>query len=494
MDCGIVNPTHDRPAGGIRPWLRLFAGIVGGAVGIAVALGAIVLLTATAAQAQASTAVPASSQSPQPASSRSSQSQSPEAAATLERLQGHRGSGLLLMTTAGPVVAPLQSTETRLRVTGPVVRAVVTQRFVNPGTQWLEGRYLFPLPDDAAVDHLRMKIGDRIVEGEIREKEAARRAFAQARSAGQRATLVEQQRPNAFTTEVTNIAPGAAIEIAIEFQQTLALKDGAWRLRLPGVVAPRYRSPIDPEAALIEEQTRRRDRREQAAAYDPDAAAADDADDEAFDCGDEPIEAGDDWQPPRLRQGWLVAAADATTAHDATRDGEPARGGVDRQPGTLDQPVLLPGQPAVNPLSIRVELDAGVPIGMPRSPTHAVRVDTTDAPGGSRYRIATRDGEPADRDFELEWSPAANALPQATLRVESFGGEYYGLLAINPPAIGSAAGQRQPRETTFVVDTSGSMGGESIDQARSALLFGLERLAPGDRFNVIQFNSTHSSV
>ncbi len=84
-----------------------------------------------------------------------------------------------------------------------------------------------------------MRVGDRIVDGEIREREAARRAFAQARRDGQRASLVEQQRPNVFTTRVTQIAPNATIEIRIEFQQTIALKDGVWRLRVPGVVAPR---------------------------------------------------------------------------------------------------------------------------------------------------------------------------------------------------------------------------------------------------------------
>ena len=46
-----------------------------------------------------------------------------------------------------------------------------------------------------------------------------------------------------------------------------------------------------------------------------------------------------------------------------------------------------------------------------------------------------------------------------------------------------------PREITYVIDTSGSMEGVSIAQAREALLLALDRLQPGDRFNVIEFNS-----
>ena len=45
-----------------------------------------------------------------------------------------------------------------------VARAKVTQRFLNPHRDWYEGIYVFPLPENAAVDRLRMKIGERMVE------------------------------------------------------------------------------------------------------------------------------------------------------------------------------------------------------------------------------------------------------------------------------------------------------------------------------------------
>ena len=128
---------------------------------------------------------------------------------------------LFWKTGQGQVAAPVLATDVEIRVTGMIARARVHQEFTNPAAEWAEGVYVFPLPDDAAVDHLRMRVGDRIIEGMIRERVAAKAAYTQARQQGQRASLVEQERPNVFTTSVANIPPGAAITIEIEYQQTV---------------------------------------------------------------------------------------------------------------------------------------------------------------------------------------------------------------------------------------------------------------------------------
>lgn len=159
----------------------------------------------------------------------------------------------------GRHAAPLLETEVMIQVSGPLARTRVVQRFRNPTEAWLEGVYAFPLPENAAVDRLRMQIGERLVEGEIREREAAQAAYDRARSAGQRASLAEQSRPNLFTTRVANIGPQEEIRIEIEYQQTLAWEEvdgaGRYRLRFPMVVGPRYipgtalAAPTDPAAA-----------------------------------------------------------------------------------------------------------------------------------------------------------------------------------------------------------------------------------------------------
>ena len=138
------------------------------------------------------------------------------------------------------VPAPVLGTDVHMVVTGIVARTRVRQEFTNPGSAWTEGVYVFPLPEDAAVDHLRMWIGERVVEGVIKEKAAAKAQYEEAKRAGQRASLVEQERPNIFTTSVANIPPGASITVEIEYQHALRYDGGQFRLRFPMVVGPRY--------------------------------------------------------------------------------------------------------------------------------------------------------------------------------------------------------------------------------------------------------------
>src|SRR5262249_32068736 len=136
--------------------------------------------------------------------------------------------GTLLFRDAGgtAVPAPLLHTDVNLRVTGPIAGAVGRQEFMNPTAGWVEGVYVFPLPADAAVDHLRLHVGDRVLEGVIRERAAAKATYEQAKREGRRTGLVEQERANIFTTSVANIAPGATIAVEIEYQQTLRWEDG----------------------------------------------------------------------------------------------------------------------------------------------------------------------------------------------------------------------------------------------------------------------------
>jgi Ca-activated chloride channel family protein len=113
-----------------------------------------------------------------------------------------RSGSLLLRMEAGYFVATRMNTEIDATISGLVARVRVRQEFRNTGANWVEGIYVFPLPDAAAVDRLRMHIGERYIEGEIREKEQAKKEYQAARSAGKKASLVEQERANLFTTSV----------------------------------------------------------------------------------------------------------------------------------------------------------------------------------------------------------------------------------------------------------------------------------------------------
>ena len=308
--------------------------------------------------------------------------------------------------------APVLGTTVEVRVTGIVARARVTQIFKNPTADWLEGIYYFPLPDGAAVDALRMTVGDRVIEGVLQEKREARQTYETAKQQGTKATLIEENRNGSFTAAVANIGPGETIEVAIELQQIVSYAQGRFSLRFPMVLAPKY-SPAGPAAAACP-------------------------------------------QPP----------------------------------------VRPVGAPLINPFAFHVDLAPGFPLARVESPTHAVSVVKGKGKAGSeRWAADLTDGvAPADSDFVLEWIPIAGREPRAVYFSEEVDGERYSLLMMMPPDDPVAAMARLARETIFVIDTSGSMSGTSIEQARSALLIGLDRLQAGDWFNVIQFNSTADAL
>lgn len=158
----------------------------------------------------------------------------------IDPYQSQHGSVWMLPENGVYIEAMQMQTDVDYEIIASIARAKVKQRFKNNSSLWAEGIYVFPLPEKAAVDHFRMIIGERIIEGQIKERVAAKKTYELAKSAGKKASLIEQQRPNVFTTSLANIAPGEEIIVEFEFQQVLDYKDNSYRLRFPMVVGPRY--------------------------------------------------------------------------------------------------------------------------------------------------------------------------------------------------------------------------------------------------------------
>ncbi len=320
-------------------------------------------------------------------------------------------------------MAPVLKTDVQINVTGMIARATVKQHFRNPDTTWKEGVYVFPLPEDAAVDHLRMHIGQRVIEGQIQERQQARKQYEQAKSEGKKASLVEQERPNMFTTSVANIGPHEEIIIEIEYQHIVQYDSGTFRLRFPMVVAPRYipGHPVAPAEINIS----------------------------------------------RFEgNGWAV---NTDQVPDAAR---------------ITPPVPHPDKGKLNPVNIEVNLDAGFPLQHITSSYHNIDIKQETETG---YKLMLGNNTYADRDFELIWKPEPDAQPRAAFFNEQKGGDHYALIMMLPPE--QNKGAVLSREVIYVIDTSGSMSGTSIVQAKAALELALAELKPGDRFNIIQFNS-----
>jgi Ca-activated chloride channel family protein len=332
--------------------------------------------------------------------------------------------GLFLRRPDGTMLdtpAPAVDAAVRIDITGVIARVKVAQTFKNPDAGWVEGIYVFPLSRSGAVDHMIMRIGDRIVEGRIQERETAKRQYESAKRSGRKAGLVEQERPNIFTASVANIPPGESIVVEISYQQPVDIEDGLYSIRFPMVVNPRY-IPESPQIAGVG------------------------------------------------GTGWAV---NTVTVPDAER---------------ITPSMRHPAIGKANPVRIAVQLSAGMPVTDLRSLYHPVTVSEA---GANAFAIALDGGPvPADRDFVVEWRPAPGVAPKAALFQEQHEGETYILAMVVPPRRDDAGQvQRLPREGIFIIDTSGSMHGESILQARQALRLAVDRLDPQDGFNIVGFAS-----
>ncbi len=325
--------------------------------------------------------------------------------------------------------APRLQTAVRMTVSGIVARVEVSQRFHNETDAWVEGLYAFPLPESSAVDTLRMKVGERIIAGEIREKAQAQKLFEQARQQGQRASVVHQQRPNLFRTAVANIGPGETIEVVIGYLQIVDQSAGRYSLRFPLTITPRYLPSVDmnAEAPLTSET-------------------------------------------PAASVTLAVPGDDTATLGDL-------------------HPRLAYADPQRQSVSMEIDIDAGAPLEGVISPYHPIFVNATEH--GAQIKLRNQQSPP-DRDFELSWAPVVRGEPAIALFRESTDQGEHVLLMFMPPQ--ETRPIETPREVIFVIDTSGSMAGESIEQARAALSNGLRTLQPADRFTVIQFNSVHEAL
>ncbi|MEV4313767.1 VIT domain-containing protein [Actinocrispum sp. NPDC049592] len=135
---------------------------------------------------------------------------------------------------------PLDEIDVRATVTGLASQVELTQGFVNGHTEPLEATYIFPLPPRSAVTALRMLVGDRVVDGVLKERGEAREDYDRAITGGKRASIAEEDRPGVFTMRVGNIMPGERVTVRLTLAGQLPFEDGQATFRFPLVVAPRY--------------------------------------------------------------------------------------------------------------------------------------------------------------------------------------------------------------------------------------------------------------
>jgi Ca-activated chloride channel family protein len=142
---------------------------------------------------------------------------------------------------------PLKKTWAEANIAGVIAAVKIHQVFENTGGKTIEAVYVFPASTRAAVHAMRMKIGQRTVEAKIERKAEARAQYEAAKRQGKRASLLEQERPNVFTTSVANIMPGDRIEVELDYSELLVPEDHVYEFVYPTVVGPRYAGGAKPK-------------------------------------------------------------------------------------------------------------------------------------------------------------------------------------------------------------------------------------------------------
>ena len=311
--------------------------------------------------------------------------------------------GLLALVRSREVAFPLTEVRVRTSVVGAVARTVVEQRFANQNKVPMEAVHIFPLPPNGALTEVELVCGELTVRADCREREEAERAFATARSAGHRAALVTQERADVHTLRVTNLPPGEEVVVRLVIVEVLHAEDGAFRLRFPTTVAPRY------------------------------------------------------MPGKRTGHGGPGTESDTDRAPDASR---------------ISPPLRLSGGTKLD-----LEISFATAPSRLQSSLHALRLDLD---GG--VKVAPSGNAVCDRDFVLSFGYAgAEGGAQAWTDGETT------LLVVEPPIM---AAKTLPRDAVFVVDISGSMGGEKMDAAKRALRTALRGLVSGDRFWVLAFDTS----
>jgi len=313
--------------------------------------------------------------------------------------------GLQLSSDSGVHTELALDTDIRLDITGLVARVEITQHFTNHGNTWAEGIYRYPLPAGAAIDQLLVKTGDRVLEGEIQEREIARRVYQKARESGRTASIVEQQRRNQFETRLANIGPRESIAVTIGYLQNVSYSDFSYHLRLPMTFTPRWEPAVT--TAVVPTNT--------------------------------------------------VPTTPHTVASSSSTD---------------------------HGLNLQANLVSAVALAAIESHYHDVDIQRVD----NGYHIQLTDShDMTNRDFELSWTPLLESHPSTSLSTFNDGDSVYAQLMLAPPLSDSI--QPQAREIVLIIDTSGSMAGASLLQAKAALSQALNSLGTDDYFNLLQFNS-----
>ena len=315
--------------------------------------------------------------------------------------------------------------EANIEINGLVAYAEIKQTFINPHAIALEGKYQFPLPENSAVKQLIVKMGDKEIIGEIMEKKAAKSLYQKAKKQGKKASLVAQHRPNLFTNKIANIPAQSTVVVTLKFIMPVSFSNGKFNLRLPLALTDRYQ-PKSKSHSYEHSH-------ENVSKHSP----------ESFE----------------------LSSTHSPTTHSRT---------IDQSPVARSQS------------SINIELNSGIAITSIFSDSHKIKSRALNSEQNAYLIRLNKTHAVSNKTFDLSWQLLASDQPQVSSFTQKLLGEHYTLLTFFPPK--TEAKQVIARDIIFIIDTSGSMQGGSMEQAKTSLQLALLQLNNKDSFNIIAFD------
>lgn len=336
-------------------------------------------------------------------------------------------------SSSGKPALPLSSVDVSANVVERIASVTVVQKFVNQLKEPIEAVYIFPLAGSSAVSKFKMQVGDRTIEGLVKERAEARQEYQAAIEEGKRAAILEQERDDVFTAQVGNIMPGEEITVTIVYCERLTyFASGHTEIRLPLVVAPRYVAGIPLERESVGD---------------------------GVDLDTDKVSDASRISPPRLAPGF-------------------------------DPKVDLT-------INVNIELAESDQMDDLVCSQHATKSAFGKSADTGRNVIKVglvKEDELLDRDFVLSWKLAGAAVSSVALvsAKPSLVNDVefqYGMVSINPPALKRESSKVVARDVVFLLDRSGSMNGLKMTSAARSLIILLNTLRPDDRFAICAFDT-----
>jgi Ca-activated chloride channel family protein len=328
-------------------------------------------------------------------------------------------------------------------VNGMVASITIEQTFKNSSANWVNGRYVFPLAEDAALDSMQLRIGDRLIKGVVQAKAEAKKTFEAAKKAGKKAGLVEQHRANLFSMSVANIGPSETVIATLTYVSKVHYQDNTFSLTLPSTLTPRYIPGAPIKLAQTQQNALNSSLQERTyVEVDPST-------------------------------GW---ARNTDQVPDAAEITPPQRYGFDTR--------------STHRFSLSLRINAGLSLYSISSETHMLSEAEVET---NTYQLElANQTELMNQDLQISWQAHAGNAPTAAMFQQKLNDAFYSMVMLTPPQLNATVSL--PRDITFVIDSSGSMAGESMRQAKTALNKGLDHLSPQDRFNIVDFDSDFTSL